>query len=175
MIIRLWPTYIYLFMEAQNAQPFHSNVQRWNFLYCMNFVYWFMASFLYCFPYSYRSSNYCDSNSCCSFTLLQALAKSNGNLIAIAFKSDNYRYRDSWKSDNFRKEAIKKSKELPSRSGSSHWSQSCGAPWVYRSSGASSTRHCPCNLEELFIVYHYKIYFFDSDLVWQMQFMIIKG
>ena len=31
MIIRLLPTYIYLFMEAQNAQPFHSNVQRWNF------------------------------------------------------------------------------------------------------------------------------------------------
>ena len=71
----------------------------------MIFVDWFIASFLYCFPYSYRSSNYCDSNSCRSFTLLKALAKSNGNL--IAFKSDNYRYRDSWKSDNFRKEAIK--------------------------------------------------------------------
>ena len=63
----------------------------------MSFVYWFMASFLYCFPYSYRS-----------LTLLKALAKSNGNLFAIAFKSDNYRYRDSWKSDNFREEAIKK-------------------------------------------------------------------
>jgi hypothetical protein len=43
-----------------------------------------MASFLYCFPYSYRSSNYCDSNSCRSFTLFKALAKSNSNLIAIA-------------------------------------------------------------------------------------------
>ena len=32
-------------------------------------------------PYNYRSSNYCDSNSCCSFTLLKALAKSNGNLL----------------------------------------------------------------------------------------------
>jgi len=53
----------------------------------MSFVDWFMASFLYCFPYSYRSSNYCDSNSCCSFTLLKALAKSTGNLFAIAFKS----------------------------------------------------------------------------------------
>jgi len=52
----------------------------------MSFVDWFMASFLYCFPFSYRS-----------FTLLKALAKSNGNLNAIAFKSDN-----------FRKEAIKK-------------------------------------------------------------------
>ena len=27
---------------------------------------WFMASFLYCYLYSYGSSNYCDSNSCCS-------------------------------------------------------------------------------------------------------------
>ena len=59
-------------------------------------------------PYSYRSSNYYYSNSCGSVTLLKALAKSNGNLIAIAFKSDNYRYRDSWKNDSFRKEAIKK-------------------------------------------------------------------
>ena len=52
----------------------------------MSFVEWFMASFLYCFPYSYRSFNYCDSNSCRSFTLLKALAKSNGYLFAIAFK-----------------------------------------------------------------------------------------
>ena len=78
----------------------------------MSFVDWFMASFLYCFPYSYRPSNYCDSNSCRSFTLLKALAKSNGNLFAIAFKSDNYRYRDSWKSDNFRESYEKRSKEL---------------------------------------------------------------
>ena len=49
---------------------------------------WFMASFLYCFPYSYRSSNYCDSNSCRSFTLLKALAKSIGNLFAFALKSE---------------------------------------------------------------------------------------
>ena len=45
-----------------------------------------MASFLYCFPCSYRSSNYCNSNSCRSFTLLKALAKSNGNLFATVFK-----------------------------------------------------------------------------------------
>ena len=62
----------------------------------MSFVDWFIAS------YSYRSSNYCDSY----LTLLKALAKSNGNL--FAFKSDNYRYHDSWKSDNFRERAIKK-------------------------------------------------------------------
>ena len=54
---------------------------------CMSFVDWFMASFLSCFPYSYRSSNHCDSNSCHSFMLLKSLAKSNGNLFAIAFKS----------------------------------------------------------------------------------------
>ena len=68
--------------------------QYWTFLYCSPISYrssyfasvvnLFMASFLYCFPYSYRS-----------FTLLKALAQSNGNLIAR-------------KSDNFRKEAIKK-------------------------------------------------------------------
>ena len=39
-----------------------------------------MASFMYCLPYSYRSSNYCD----------------------------NYCYSNSWKSDNFKKRAIKK-------------------------------------------------------------------
>ena len=71
---------------------------------------------LYCFPYSYRSSNYCDSNSCRFFTLLKALAKSNVifSLPPLrARKSDNYRYRDSLKSDNFRERTIKKtSKEL---------------------------------------------------------------
>ena len=61
------------------------------FNFCMSFVDWFMASFLYCFPYSYHSSNYCDSNSCRSFMLLKALAKSSGNLFAIAFKSEKER------------------------------------------------------------------------------------
>ena len=77
-----------------------------------------MASFLYCFPYSYHSANYCDSNSCRSFTLLKALAKSNGNLIAIALrarKSDNYRYRDSWKSNNFRERAIKEKQKTDTK------------------------------------------------------------
>ena len=36
----------------------------------------------------------------CSFTLLKALAKSNDNLFAIAFKSE--KDRDSWQSDKFR-------------------------------------------------------------------------
>jgi len=36
-----------------------------------------MDSFLYCFPYSY-----------CSFTLIKALANSNGNLIAITIKKE---------------------------------------------------------------------------------------
>ena len=50
--------------------------------FIIRFVDWIMASFLYCFPYRYRS-----------FTLLKALAKSNGNLFAIAFMSDNFRKR----------------------------------------------------------------------------------
>ena len=58
-----------------------------------------MASFLYCFLYSYRSFNYCDSKSCRSFMLLKAIAKSKSTHIAIAFKSDNYCCRNSWKSD----------------------------------------------------------------------------
>ena len=57
------------------------------FRFCMSFEDWYMLSFLYCFPYSYHSSNYCDSNSFRSFTLLKALAKSNGNLFTIDFKS----------------------------------------------------------------------------------------
>ena len=79
--------------------------------------YW---TFLYCSPFSYHSSNYWNSNSCRSFTVLKALAKSNGNLFVIAFKSEkererarksgNYRYRyhDSWNSDNFRESHQKK-------------------------------------------------------------------
>ena len=78
-----------------------------------------MASFLYCSFYSFRSSNYCDSNSCRSFTILKAIAKSKNTHVAIAFKSekeqcfylysslslliarksDNYCCRNSWKSD----------------------------------------------------------------------------
>ena len=78
----------------------------------MSFVDWFMASFLYCFPYSYCSSNYCDSNSCRSFTLLKALARKVTVIFSLtplrARKSDNYRFRDSWKSNNFRERAHKK-------------------------------------------------------------------
>ena len=46
-----------------------------HFLY--KFVDWFMAIFLYCFPYSYRS-----------FMLLKVLAKSKSTPIAFAFKSE---------------------------------------------------------------------------------------
>ena len=77
----------------------------------MSFVDWFMASFLYYFPYSYRSSNYCEINYCRSFTLLKALAEVTVILSLSplrAKKTNNYRYCDSWKSDNFRKEANKK-------------------------------------------------------------------
>ena len=54
------------------------------FIFRISFVDWLMASFLYCSPYSYRSSNYRDSDSCRSFRLLKAIAKTNGNLFAIA-------------------------------------------------------------------------------------------
>ena len=54
-------------------------------IFCISFLDWIMTSFLYCFPYSYRS---CDSNSCRSFTFLKAIAKSKSKHIAIAFKSE---------------------------------------------------------------------------------------
>ena len=66
---------------------------------------WFMASFMYCFP--------CNSNCCHCFTLLNAIAKSSIFLLLSplrAIKSNNYCYRDSWKSDGFKGE--KSSKEL---------------------------------------------------------------
>ena len=50
-------------------------------IFCISVVAWFMASFLYCFLYNYFSSNYCNSNSCCSFTLLKAIAKSYQNFL----------------------------------------------------------------------------------------------
>jgi hypothetical protein len=60
-----------------------ANVVALNLFY-MSFVDWFMASFLYGFQYSSRSSNYCDS----SFMLLKALAKCNSNLFNITYKSE---------------------------------------------------------------------------------------
>ena len=68
--------------------------------FLQSFVDWFMACFLYCFPYSSRSSNYCDSNSCRSFMLLKALAKSNCNLFAIAFKSEKEPSKKKQRTDN---------------------------------------------------------------------------
>ena len=63
-----------------------------------------MASFLYYSQCNYRSSNYRDSDSCHSFTILKALAKNNSNIFVIASKHDNYCncYCNSWKSDNLR-------------------------------------------------------------------------
>ena len=56
--------------------------------FCISFVDWFMVSLMYCFLYSFRSPNYCDSNSYRSFTLLKALDTNNGNLFAIALKKE---------------------------------------------------------------------------------------
>ena len=71
----------------------------------IGFVDSLITSFLYCFPYSYRSSNYRDSYCCRLFRLLKALAKSNGKFSLsplTSIKSDNFRYRYSWKRDNLR-------------------------------------------------------------------------
>ena len=53
-------------------------------IFCNPSQYW---TFLYCSPFSSR----CDSNSWRSYKPLKALAKSIGNLIAIAFKSERER------------------------------------------------------------------------------------
>ena len=58
-----------------------------------------MASFLYCSPYSYSSTNYRDS--CLSFTLLKALAKSTDYLFAIASKSEKEQQLLKINSNNF--------------------------------------------------------------------------
>ena len=57
-----------------------------HFLY--KFCDWFLASFLYCFPYSYRSSNYCNSNSCRSFNLNKTVIFSLSPLRAITLESE---------------------------------------------------------------------------------------
>ena len=59
--------------------------------------------FFVCFPYSHSSSNYCDSNSCRTFTLLKALAK---KMLILSLSPLRAR-----KSDNFKKEDIKKEKK----------------------------------------------------------------
>ena len=54
-----------------------------------------------CSPYSYRSFNYCNSDSCRSSSLI----KSKGNFITIPFrarKSDNYCYRNISQRNNYR-------------------------------------------------------------------------
>ena len=61
-----------------------------------------MASLLYCFPYSYRSSNFCDSNSCRSFTLLKALVKNKGRVITLERKPSKKKKRTDTKKDTKR-------------------------------------------------------------------------
>ena len=48
------------------------------------FLYQFFASFLMASFQSYRSSNYFDCNSCRSYSLLKAIAKSKGMIIALS-------------------------------------------------------------------------------------------
>ena len=103
--------------------------KNWTFLYCSPFSYIALPTlrqksfrpltsllhFLYRFSilvqgffsvfslYSHYSTNYRCSDSCCSFSILKAIAKSKGELIAIAFKSNNYRHCNCWKSNKYRK------------------------------------------------------------------------
>ena len=91
------------------------------YFFRISFGYLFIASILYYFPYSYRSSN------CCSFTLLKAFAKINSNLLLLpirARKSDNYRYRYSWKSDNFKKKQRTDIKKAANRIKSDNFTRS---------------------------------------------------
>ena len=95
---------IYIMWAVQKLSLLISLLQ-----FCISFVDWFMASFLYCFPYSYRSSNYCNSNSCRSFTFLKAIAKSKSISLSPlrARKSNNFYLSSSLsplrasKSDNY--------------------------------------------------------------------------
>ena len=63
-----------------------------------------MSSFMYCFPYSYCSSNYCNNNRSCSFMLL-----GNSENLRKYFcyrlyerKRERQLIPNSWKSDNVR-------------------------------------------------------------------------
>ena len=63
--------------------------QYWTFLYCPlhPFLYQFFVSFLKALSLKYRSSYYRDSDSCCSFSILKAIAKRLLLLFANAYKS----------------------------------------------------------------------------------------
>ena len=67
-------------------------------LFCINFAYWFMASFLYCLFYCYRYFNFRNSDIYRSFLLI----KVNLSLPhPRARKSDNYCCCNNWKSGNY--------------------------------------------------------------------------
>ena len=61
-----------------------------------------MPSLLYCFQHIYRTSSYCNSNSCRSFSLLNEIAKNKEKLIAIAI----------FKRAKTIEKAVKKSKKI---------------------------------------------------------------
>ena len=70
-----------------------------------SYNFWLVSlSFFSIFLYSYRSFNYYNSNSCRSFSLLNAIEKCNGNLSSSP--------QDSWMSNNYRKNNKEKIKEL---------------------------------------------------------------
>ena len=66
-------------------------------MFCIGSLLNFIGSFRFCYFYHSISTNYCESNSFYSFLLLKTIGKSDEKFVAIALKSDNYRYRFSWK------------------------------------------------------------------------------
>ena len=71
-------------MESNREEPNMIAIFRYcffnfSFLFCIGFVDWFMIGS----AYSYCSSNYCDSDSCCSFLILKAKVKENSSLLPL--------------------------------------------------------------------------------------------
>ena len=78
-LFTLLPIYVHIALPTLRYQKL-SLFTKICLKFCIGFIDWVMTSFLYCFPYS-----------CRSFTLLKALAKINGNLFAVASKSEEER------------------------------------------------------------------------------------
>ena len=75
-------------------------IKRYNMpIFCTRFVHWLLTSFLYC-PTLTWNTNYCDSKSSLSFSLLKRIAKCNRIIFLLPLrlrKGDNYCFPDSWK------------------------------------------------------------------------------
>ena len=63
----------------------------------------FIHRFFFCITLRIALPTYAMAIVVTLFSIIKAIAKIKGTLIAIAFKSDNYRLRDKRQSDNYRK------------------------------------------------------------------------